>query len=141
MPHLKAEAAEGCVNGRQVAGAEQPHMHQGRVEVVDLDPFGEKFLLQRGVALVAIKKIRAEAMEHLGEGEFYLRVGVINGGVYEAAKFAPLAEDVAAPKIAMDEGWVRGFWQKTVELNREGNQALMEALWQVPLFAGRCRHE
>ena len=96
---LEAEARERLGNGGEIARAEQAHMHQGRIQVVDADSCLVEPGLEGAQRLIGLEKGPPERAEHGREGELDLRMGAIDGRVHEPRDPPGLHQNIARPQV------------------------------------------
>src|SRR5262249_40868436 len=100
---LKAKTRQRLLDPGKVARAEQPDMHEPRVEVVDGEPGLVKARLKRHHVLIGIKEGLPKRAEEGGEGKFDLRVPAIDGWIHQSGDPAPAHKHISTPKVAVQK--------------------------------------
>src|SRR5918993_5710215 len=94
-------------------------MDQQRVEVVQVAARLEEGSVYAPYLRVTLQKGVAEGVEEADEGQFDLRVGVIEGGIQESGYAIFSCQHVGAPDVAVDERRRVGVFDELIELLRQ----------------------
>ena len=98
------KASYGAQKIRQISLAEEVEVDEQRIEVADR-PLPAVIRGKWVVVIVGLVKGGVEAAEEGGHGEIDASVPVIDRGVDEDGPAGGVTEEVAGPKIAVEEGW------------------------------------